>query len=72
MAYDVFISYSSKNPEVAQAICHTLEEHSIRCWMAPRNIPPGRDYGDMIDEAIVRCKVFLFVYSCDLCGVREN
>lgn len=63
MNHDVFISYSSKNPEVALAVCHTLEEHGIKCWMAPRNIPPGCDYGDLIDEAIVASKVFLFIYS---------
>ncbi|MBE6310991.1 MAG: TIR domain-containing protein [Bacteroidales bacterium] len=63
MNHDVFISYSSKNPEVALAVCHTLEEHGIKCWMAPRNIPPGGDYGDLIDEAIIASKVFLFIYS---------
>ena len=63
MNHDVFISYSSKNPEVALAICHTLEDHGIKCWMAPRNIPPGVDYGDLIDEAIIASKVFLFIYS---------
>lgn len=25
----------------AQAVCHELEEHGIRCWMAPRDIPVG-------------------------------
>lgn len=63
MNHDVFISYSSKNPEVALAVCHTLEEHGIKCWMAPRNIPPGCDYGDLIDDAIIASKVFLFIYS---------
>lgn len=63
MNHDVFISYSSKNPEAAQAICHVLEENGIKCWMAPRDIPPGYDYGDLIDTAILECKVFLFVYS---------
>ena len=52
MNHDVFISYSSQDMEAAQAICHVLEQNEIRCWMAPRNIPPGSDYGDVIDEAI--------------------
>ena len=63
MNHDVFISYSSKNPQVALAVCHLLEEHGIKCWMAPRNIPPGSDYGDLIDDAIKASKVFLFIYS---------
>lgn len=63
MNHDVFISYSSKNPQVALAVCHLLEEHGIKCWMAPRNIPPGSDFGDLIDDAIKASKVFLFIYS---------
>ena len=63
MNQDVFISYSSKNPQVALAVCHRLEEHGIKCWMAPRNIPPGSDYGDLIDDAIKASKIFLFIYS---------
>lgn len=62
---DVFISYSSKNSEAAKAVCHALEENGVRCWMAPRDIPPGCKYGDMIDKAIVSAKVFLLVYSAD-------
>ena len=65
MNHDVFISYSSRNPEVAQAICHILEEARIKCWIAPRNIPAGSEYGDLIDDAIIACKVFLFIYSSD-------
>ena len=31
--------------------------------MAPRDIRPGAEYGDIIEEAIVTCKVFLIVFS---------
>ena len=63
MNHDVFISYSSKNKTTALAICHVLEEHRIRCWIAPRDIPPGADYGDVIDEAIVSCRLFILIFS---------
>lgn len=63
MNHDVFISYSSQDMEASQAICHVLEQNEIRCWMAPRNIPPGTDYGDVIDEAIKSCKVVVIAYS---------
>ena len=63
MNHDVFISYSSQDMEAAQAICHVLEQNEIRCWMAPRNIPPGSDYGDVIDDAIKSCKAVVVVYS---------
>lgn len=63
MDHDVFISYSSQDMEAAQAICHVLEHNEIRCWMAPRNIPPGSDYGDVIEEAIRSCKVVVVLFS---------
>jgi len=63
MVHDVFISYSSQDMEAAQAICHVLEQNEIRCWMAPRNIPPGSDYGDVIDEAIKACKTVVVIFS---------
>ncbi len=31
--------------------------------MAPRDIPPGADYGDVIDEAIIACRVFVIIFS---------
>lgn len=60
---DVFICYSSQDMEAAQAICHVLEQNEIRCWMAPRDIPPGSDYGDIIDDAIKSCKVVVVIFS---------
>ena len=63
MKHEVFISYSSKNATVAQAVCHKIEEQGIRCWMAPRNILPGASYADVIDEAIKECKVFVLIFS---------
>lgn len=63
MNHDVFISYSSQDMEAAQAICHVLEQNEIRCWMAPRDIPPGSDYGDVIDDAIKACKSVVVLFS---------
>ena len=63
MNHDVFISYSSQNKEAAQAICHVLEQNEIKCWMAPRDIPPGSEYGDLIDEAIKSAKVVVVLFS---------
>lgn len=63
MGHDVFISYSTKNREAAMAICHMLEQNEIRCWMAPRNIPPGSDYGDVIEDAIKSCKSVIVLFS---------
>lgn len=63
MEHDVFISYSSKNRRVADAMCHVLEEHGITCWIAPRDIPGGTEYGDVINDAIRNCRIFIIIFS---------
>jgi len=63
MAYDVFISHSSANKVIADAICHALEQNGIRCWIAPRDIQAGSLYGEQITKGIRECKVFLLVFS---------
>jgi len=47
-----FVSHSSKDKLVANAICARLENQGIRCWIAPRDVDPGRDYSDQIAEAL--------------------
>jgi len=63
MNHDVFISYSSNDKVAANAICHNLEQNGIRCWIAPRDIPPGEEYGDLIDEAIKQSFVVVVIFS---------
>ena len=65
MAHDVFISYSSKDKRLAYSICARLEEHGIRCWMAPRDILPGQNYAEAIIKAINSCKVFVFFWTAN-------
>lgn len=65
MNMDVFISYSSKDKKIADAMCHFLEEKKIKCWIAPRDVRAGRDYGGEIVRAIKNCKVFVLVFSND-------
>ena len=60
---DVFISYSSKDQTVTNALCHYLEERRIRCWIAPRDIRPGKEYADVIDLAIHQARIFVLVFS---------
>ncbi|MFZ0581665.1 MAG: toll/interleukin-1 receptor domain-containing protein, partial [Candidatus Acidiferrales bacterium] len=63
MAFDVFISYASKDKIVADAVCARLEASGIRCWIAPRDIVAGRSYGEAIIEAIHGAKVMVLVFS---------
>jgi hypothetical protein len=59
---DVFISYSSHDQAIAFAVCHVLEEHKIRCWIAPRDIPLG-EWGQIIIAAIQRSRLMVVVLS---------
>jgi hypothetical protein len=63
MAHDVFISYSSKDKPTADAACAVLESKGIRCWIAPRDITPGADWGEAIIDGINGARVFVLVFS---------
>jgi len=63
MAHDVFISYSSKDKATADAACAVLEAKGIRCWIAPRDITPGDDWGEAIVNAIGGARAFVLVFS---------
>ncbi|MGA2060583.1 MAG: toll/interleukin-1 receptor domain-containing protein [Thermoguttaceae bacterium] len=63
MAYDVFISYSLKDADVARNICQRLESSGIVCWIAPRNIEPGIPYGEAIIQGIEQSRSLLLVFS---------
>ncbi|MFX0147216.1 MAG: leucine-rich repeat domain-containing protein [Candidatus Hodarchaeota archaeon] len=62
MEHDLFISYSSKDKAIADAICHTFEENKLRCWIAPRDCQPG-SYAKSITQAIKSSKLLVLVYS---------
>jgi len=63
MAHDVFISHSAQNREVADAVCEALEAAGIRCWVAPRDVRPGRSFPGEITRAIQQSKVMLLIFS---------
>ena len=63
MAHDVFISHSSNNRTVANAVCAALESAGIRCWVAPRDVMPGRSYSGEITRAIQQSRAFVLIFS---------
>jgi hypothetical protein len=62
-AHDIFISYSSKDKPVADAVCATFEAHAMRCWIAPRDVPPGAAWGAAIVDAIQNSRVMVLIFS---------
>jgi len=63
MAKDIFISYSTADKPVADAVCAGLEQRGLFCWIAPRDIVPGLDWGAAIIDAINGAKVMVLIFS---------
>ncbi len=58
-----FISYSSKDQEIADTIRGHLESRGVSCWIAPRDIPPGAVYADAIVDGIAAADSLVLVLS---------
>jgi hypothetical protein len=63
MEFDAFISYANADKTTADAACAVLEAAGISCWVAPRDISPGREYAAAIIDAIDRCRVMVLIFS---------
>src|SRR5438874_9899002 len=63
MPRDVFISDSAQEKKVAETICAALEQSGIRCWVAPRDVRPGKSFPGEITRAIEQTKVMLLIFS---------
>jgi hypothetical protein len=63
MAHDVFISHSTDDKPAADAVCAIFEKNGVRCWIAPRDIMPGADWGESIVNAIRTSRVLLLLFS---------
>ena len=61
--HEVFISYSSKDKAIADAICHVLEHNGVICWIAPRDVRPGIPYAREIISGIKKCQVMILVFT---------
>jgi len=63
MAHKVFICHSSQNKPIADAACAALEAQRIPCWIAPRDILGGEEWGEAIINALSECQVVLLIFS---------
>ncbi|OQZ00604.1 MAG: hypothetical protein B6D35_06050 [Candidatus Brocadia sp. UTAMX2] len=63
MAHDVFICYSYEDKLTADLVCNFLERNGVRCWIAPRDVVPGKEWAVAIIEAIEKCKIFVLIFS---------
>jgi hypothetical protein len=60
---DIFVSYASQDRDAAFRIVGFLEQNGIRCWVAPRDVPPGMEYGQAIIEGIAQSRALVLILS---------
>jgi len=60
---EVFVSYASPDREVAFKIAAFLEGQNVTCWIAPRDVPPGMEYGAAIIQGIETSNALVLVLS---------
>lgn len=65
MAHDVFISHSTRDKPVSDAVCAALEDAGLRCWVAPRDVQPGRPFAGEITRAIQQSKAMVLIFSAN-------
>ncbi len=65
MAHEVFISYSSKNAEYANAVHDKLENNGIKCWIDSNNIRTATNFAQEIIDGLNEAKVVVLIYSKD-------
>jgi TolB-like protein/tetratricopeptide (TPR) repeat protein len=59
----VFISYSSQDVAIADAIVQILERHGLTCWIAPRDVTPGEFYADAIVRGLNAARALVLVLT---------
>ena len=63
MEYDVFISYSSIDGDVAQKVWTYLRMRGLNPWIAPQCIPAGEPYARAIINGITKCRLMVVILS---------
>lgn len=62
MEYDVFISYSTANQDVAEAICESLESKGAKCFIATRDINEV-DWAGTLSVSLKNSRAFVVIIS---------
>ncbi|TVO57658.1 LCCL domain-containing protein [Denitromonas halophila] len=65
MGKTAFISHASEDAARAMEVCIALEAQGVPCWIAPRDVTPGRDYASEILDGIADSAVFVVLLSAE-------
>lgn len=63
MAGHVFISHAHQDRASAEQLLAALESRGIKCWSAPRDVPPGGSYAESILRGIENSTCFVLVFT---------
>ncbi len=63
MSAPIFISYSSKDQDIAETICKALESRGQNCWISCRDVRAGDNFQEAIVRALRTAKVMLLVFT---------
>jgi hypothetical protein len=66
----LFVSHVNEDRRAALEIVDELEQRGVPCWIAPRDVRPGRPFDDEIVAAIESCRAMLLVFS-EHCNEHE-
>lgn len=60
---DIFISYSRKDTAIADRICQAFDKAGITYFIDRQGIAGGMEFPKVLAEAILNCKIFLYLGS---------
>ena len=63
MKKDIFVSYTTKDKQVADVLVEYLEGIGHPCFIAPRDIDPGKAYAANLMKAITESKLVILIAS---------
>lgn len=71
MGDHVFVCYAREDEEFTLALADHLKDRGVPIWIDQRDIPPGADWDQAIDDALYECATFLIVLSPQSVDSRE-
>ncbi len=66
MKKDIFVSYTTNDKAIADSLVNYLEGLDYTCFIAPRDIDPGKAYAANLMSAISDCKLVILVASSSI------
>jgi hypothetical protein len=61
----IFISYSSKDRDIAETIYRALESRGHVCWISCRDVNPGENFQEAIVRALRDAKLMLLIFTAN-------